>query len=425
VLIDPARIMRLEPPPAPGSAAERAEVAELVGLTRRRDGRAMEQIRFWSEGAVVRWNEIARELVAQYRTDHPNASRVYALLSVGHYDSLVTVWDNKFHFRRPRPGQVASEVSPIGPVPPNPSYPSSHAAVAACSASILSSLYPAKRDWLEARASANQETRLTAGLDFRSDMVAGEAIGRAVAAQVLEHASRDRAHGVWTGRLPNDRGSWTSAPEISPVAAAWGEVRPWLMKAVADYRAPPPPAYDSAAFRAALGEVRRISDTRSSEQSRTAALWADGDGSYAPAGRWNKIGCDLVLKYGPVELRAARLLALLNMAMMDAGIACFETKYHYWVMRPSQADPRITTPVGLPNHPSYTSAHAAFSGAASTVLGGLFPREAASLNARAEEAAISRVYGGIHYRFDGDAGLAQGRAIGELALRRGAQDGSS
>jgi membrane-associated phospholipid phosphatase len=125
------------------------------------------------------------------------------------------------------------------------------------------------------------------------------------------------------------------------------------------------------------------------------------------------------------ELRAARVLALLSMAVMDAGIACFETKYHYWEIRPFQADPAISTPVGKPNHPSYTSAHAAFSGAGSTVLAGLFPREAATLRASAAEAALSRLYGGIHYRFDGDAGLAQGKAIGQLALDRGARDGSS
>jgi len=81
--------------------------------------------------------------------------------------------------------------------------------------------------------------------------------------------------------------------------------------------------------------------------------------------------------------------------------------------------------VGLPNFPSYTSAHAAFSGAAAAVLGGLFPGEAASLSASAEEAAFARVLGGIHYRFDGDAGLAQGRGVAQLALARARQDGAS
>jgi hypothetical protein len=202
-------------------------------------------------------------------------------------------------------------------------------------------------------------------------------------------------------------------------------VKPWLMKSAAEHRAPPPPPFDSEVFRAALAEVKRFSDTRTREQERTAALWADGVGSYTPPGRWNKIASDLILKHGLTELRAGRVLALLNAAMMDAGIACWETKYHYLVMRPSQVDPSITTPVGLPNFPAYTSAHAAFSGAASALLGGLFPNEAASLNASAEEAAFSRVLGGIHYRFDGDAGLAQGRGVARLALERARKDGAS
>jgi len=80
--------------------------------------------------------------------------------------------------------------------------------------------------------------------------------------------------------------------------------------------------------------------------------------------------------------------------------------------------------VGLPNFPAYTSAHAAFSGAASALLCGLFHSECPSLTASAEEASFSRVLGGIHFRFDGDAGLAQGRAVAKLALARAAQDGA-
>jgi membrane-associated phospholipid phosphatase len=266
---------------------------------------------------------------------------------------------------------------------------------------------------------------MVAGLGFRSDIVAGESVGRAVAAQVIERARSDHANAVWAGQIPNGKGRWTTAPGALPEGARWSEVKPWLLQSAGQFRAPPPPSYDSPSFRAALAEVKRYSDTRTREQERTAALWADGIGSYTPPGRWNKIACDLALKHHFNELRASRVLAFLNMAVMDAGIACWESKYHYWLIRPSQAEPSITTPVGLPNFPAYTSAHAAFSGAASAVLGGLFPEEAASLRGSAEEAAFSRVLGGIHYRFDGDAGLEQGRAVAQLALARAAQDGAT
>jgi membrane-associated phospholipid phosphatase len=290
---------------------------------------------------------------------------------------------------------------------------------------LLGFLYPDQAQALTARAAAQQEARLVAGLHFPSDMVAGDTLGRTVAAQVVDHARRDGADAVWSGTLRAGVGLWTAAPNTQPEGARWGELKPWLMKTAAEFRAQPPPPFDSPAFRAALAEVKRFSEGRTREQERNAALWADGAGSYTPPGRWNKIASDLVLKHRLTELRASRVLALLNAAVMDAGVACWETKYHYLVLRPSQADPSITTPVGLPNFPAYTSAHAAFSGAASALLSGLFPAEAASLTASAEEAAFSRVLGGIHYRFDGDAGLAQGRAVARLALARAAQDGAA
>jgi membrane-associated phospholipid phosphatase len=426
LLLDRSALIRLPAPPARGSAAEAGELNELVGLTRRqKDPRIAEAIRYWSTGACVRWNESARELVARHRTPAPLSSRVYALVSVACYDTLISVWNNKYFYDRPRPAALASELATPDSTPAYPSYPSAHAAVGAASAAVLSFLYPGQAEALANRAAAQQEARLVAGLHFRSDMQAGESLGRAVAAQVIDHARRDGADAVFAGKLRAGKGVWAPPPEAAPEGARWGEVKPWLMKSAAEFRAPPPPAFDSPEFRAALAEVKRFSDTRTREQERTAALWADGAGSYTPPGRWNKIASDLILKHRLHELRAARVLALLNAAVMDAGIACWETKYHYLVVRPSQADPSITTPVGLPSFPSYTSAHAAFSGAGSALLGGLFPTESSSLIASAEEAAFSRVLGGIHYRFDGDAGLAQGRAVARLALGRAAQEGAS
>jgi membrane-associated phospholipid phosphatase len=162
--------------------------------------------------------------------------------------------------------------------------------------------------------------------------------------------------------------------------------------------------------------VRRYSDARTQRELDIVRHWGDGAGSYTPPGHWNRIASDLAVWYNLSEGEAAHVLALVNTAMMDAGIAVWDAKYAYWLIRPSQADPAITTPVGLPNFPSYVSGHAAFSGAASTVLGHVFPGERAQLGAQAEEAAMSRLYGGIHYRFDSDVGLRMGRAAGALVV---------
>jgi hypothetical protein len=101
---------------------------------------------------------------------------------------------------------------------------------------------------------------------------------------------------------------------------------------------------------------------------------------------------------------------------MDGLIACADAKFTYWLLRPSQADPAISLAIGLPNFPSYPSNHACFSGAAAYVLGALFPGDEQRLAGMAYDAGVSRVLGGIHYRFDSDVGLQIARDVTRLAL---------
>ncbi len=106
----------------------------------------------------------------------------------------------------------------------------------------------------------------------------------------------------------------------------------------------------------------------------------------------------------------------MSAAEFDALIGCFDAKYHYWFIRPPQADPAITLPIGLPPHPSYPSAHSCVSGSATGVLAAIFPNERDRLEAVAIEASLSRLYAGIHYRFDFVTGLALGRAVAAKAM---------
>ncbi len=106
----------------------------------------------------------------------------------------------------------------------------------------------------------------------------------------------------------------------------------------------------------------------------------------------------------------------MNAAIFDALIGCFDAKYTYWFIRPPQADPLITLPIGLPPHPSYPSAHSCVSGAATGVLMAAFPEDRNRLEAVAQEASISRLYAGIHYRFDMVAGLGLGRNTAGKAM---------
>jgi membrane-associated phospholipid phosphatase len=424
ILLPAPDAIRLPSPATAGSDREKSEVQELLVLQKQRTAKEVDAARFWNAGGCVRWNEIARDLVAKHRASHTMASRVYALLSVAQYDTLVATWNNKSFHRRERPHDRASTVLPLLPTTGESGYPSGHAALAAASAAVLSYLFPEESDFLVAKAREHQNSRLLAGMSFRSDVEAGDSLGSRVAFTVIEYARRDGSDTTSPGDFIRSEGHWSPPPNNEPIDPHWGNVRPWLLQTADQFRAPPPPADGSEEFRAALAEVRRFSDTRTQEQAHLAALWADGLGSYAPAGRWNKIAADLILEHHLNELRSARVFALVNMALMDAGISAWETKYHYLTKRPSQVDPAITTPVGEPNSPSYTCSHAAFSAAGATVLGYLFPDKKAMLDARAEEAADSRVYGGVQFRFEGNAGLTEGRAVGALAINRGRADGA-
>jgi membrane-associated phospholipid phosphatase len=126
----------------------------------------------------------------------------------------------------------------------------------------------------------------------------------------------------------------------------------------------------------------------------------------------------MIDKYHRSEVEAARILAYANTAAFDAIIACFDTKFTYWFIRPTQADPGITTAVGLPNHPSYPSAHSCESGAFEGILVDAFPAEREEIEALVQQANMSRIIGGLHYSFDGQAGLAIGRETAHLALTR-------
>lgn len=345
--------------------------------------------------ASARWNAIARDLVAKYRTDPPLASRVYALVSVAQ-DSAVSL---AAAFRGA--GRRAVD----------------HAAAVGASATVLTAAYPLEAAVLDSLARGDLADPLWSA-DTLVSVSLGDSIGRAAAQRLLAARAADGWDAPWTGSVPVGAGVWFSSasPAQPPLRPLWGSVRPWLLTRGDQLRPEPPPAFGSPAFQAALAEVRRFSDARTPRQLDIVKHWGDGAGTYTPPGHWNRTASELVTWYNLSEGDAAHVLALVNMAMMDAGIAVWDAKYAYWLVRPSQADPAITTPVGLPNFPSYVSGHAGFSGAAADVLGSLFPRERAQFAAQAEEAAVSRLYGGIHYRFDSDVGLRMGRAVAALAV---------
>lgn len=439
VLVPADSIPQVSPPNDATYAAELQEIKTLqASLTPEMDA----EIRYWCGGVVLRWNEIVRSLVVKYNvappvgaapnplkpfTNPPFSARAYALLSVGQYDALVAVWNNRYKFNRLAPFKADAGVKAVVPIPDAPSYPSEYAAVAAVSYEVLKFLFPGDSAFLADRMMKAQESRIWAGANVRSEIRAGDSLGRAVAQRIIAYAKTDGAkNGRGGDTLFTDKSKWVSLeiPARPPMLPLWGKVKLWVTPNVEAARPAPPPALGSAEFQTALAEVKKYSENRTREEWRIADFWADGAGTATPPGHWNIIACDLIRKYQMNELRCARMLALLNMAMHDAAVCCWDVKYLYVYPRPSQMDPSIRTATGIPNFPSYTSGHSTFSASAAEVLGYVFPAEEARMKAYAEEAAMSRLYGCIHYRFDNEAGQESGAKIGRFVVERGRADGS-
>ncbi|HET7526317.1 MAG TPA: hypothetical protein VFK10_10285, partial [Burkholderiaceae bacterium] len=258
------------------------------------------------------------------------------------------------------------------------------------------------------------------GPQSRAAYLSGVEVGRRAAAQVVTLAQADRVSEPWSGTLPvgNDKWSSRQQPPTPPLGPNLGNVRTFFLASGADYRAPSPPAYGSEAFQAEVRQVRTVSDNRTNSQVRIAQYWENLTGSYS-AGNWNTVARSAMAARGFDEASTARTLALMHMASFDANVACHDSKYVYWVPRPTQADPQITLPIGVPNHPSYPSNHACISGSIGRVLDATLPSTNGMYEAMGRQAGESRVYAGIHYPMDVDTGLDIARKVAARALQVG------
>ena len=429
VLSSPGQIA-VPPPPAPGSAAGKADLAEVRRLAKARTPGAERGARFWNrQPAMEPWLQVSFDVVASRAKDPVAASRAYGLLSVAMYDATVAAWRAKYRYRRSAPEGVDA----LFARGPDPSYPSEQAVIGGAASRVLAYLYPelpaARLDAMAERAAGS---RVAAGVSYPSDARAGLALGRTVGEAVIAYAKRDGSTREWDGKRPRARGSWEPPPgslarPVEPEAGAW---KTWVMDSGRQFRSPPPPAYGSAAFRK---EAQAVADTKARltpEQKRIASFWAGGQGTALPPGVWNQVVLSFLHREPLSVPRAARVLALLNVAQADAGVASWDTKYAYWVTRPENAirdlgiDKRWKPFLDTPFFPAYVSGHATYSGAAGEVLAYLFPDEARLFRSKAQEAATSRVYGGIHYPMDGVQGIRMGRQIGRLVVARARADGA-
>jgi membrane-associated phospholipid phosphatase len=272
---------------------------------------------------------------------------------------------------------------------------------------VLSELLPDRADELAGLEQEAVGSRLLAGAAYPSEARAGLALGRAVGYLAILRARSDRSDTQGPVIPPSGDATWIPtppafAPALEPFAGTW---KTWNLRRGDELRPPAPPPYLGRVHRAGIQEVYDIASALTDRQREIAQFWNDGPGSETPPGHWNRIALELVEHARLSPGRGAFVLAVLNTTQADAFIACWNAKYTHWTKRPvtlvrSLFDREYLSLIATPPFPAYPSGHSTTSGAASTVLGALFPARARDLAAMADAAAISRLYGGIHYRFD-------------------------
>jgi hypothetical protein len=375
---------------------------------------------------VTDWNEIMVSALTATNTSPQNAGRIAAITHAAVFDAVNGI-DRRY---------TPYFVTQVGP-----SGASRRAAAVQAAYVVLRTLLPAQAPGLGRQRDASIAT-----IESEESVDGGVAWGEFVATELLKERSTDGfpAGGVQdNGSL--DVGKWRPEAGLPAVTPWLAVLTPFVMPSPDHFRPGGPPALDSAAYASDFEEVKRLGratgSSRTPEQTVIAFFWTDNTFSH-----WNRIAVSLALQRRTRLSENARLFALLNIAMADAGIAVWDAKFLYRLWRPfsaiplaetdgnaaTAADAGWTSLLVTPNHQEYPSGHGGLSGAAARVLAGIFgdrttfthrtdtapfaPRTHRSFSAAADEANNSRVYGGIHFRSAVRDGRIIGDNVGRLAM---------
>jgi hypothetical protein len=396
------------------------------------------------------WFELLYDVVKAEKTPPPLASRVYGLTAIALYESIVA--GAKTH------RSLAGQLNNLTASPPPPANGRLHWAAVANTAiaHAVRGLYPTISPNTLGQISKLEQTLAA---EFRGDVASATdyeraaAHGRAASAAILSWASTDgfAAHDRCTYIAPvREPARWRPTPPFfmpAPLQPCWGQLRPMALKSGQECAAPGPPKFSdntASEFYAAAMEVHKVGLGLTAEQKTIADYWADNAGdSGTPPGHWIDIVSQIARRDNLSLTRAAEAYARVGIAVHDAFIGCWYTKYIHDLKRPvTYINDNIygqwRSYISTPPFPSYPSGHAVQSSAAAQVLTDMFgsrgftdathtnhglkpalrPRAFNSFQHAATEAAISRLYGGIHYAFDSNDGLISGECIGRAILER-------
>ena len=409
----------------------------------------------YSAGVVTDWFSLSLQLVQQTPGfSAPVAARAFGYLGLTLYEAVVPGM----------PGHIslAGQLNELSSLPwAQPDEPLhwptvANAALATMTRMMLSHASAenkARIDLLERNMALKHAPDFDPG-DLTPDISnRSETFGRLMAMAVMTWARTDGGHEAW-GPLRRDQaryvppggaGQWSATPPAfaPPLLPRWGDNRPFVLKNAGECPAPAAPAYSEDAgseFHRSALEVHRISTQATQEQRQFALYWADDPGKTpTPAGHWVFIANDLLKARKASLADAALTFGLLNMAMSDAFVAAWATKYSLNVPRPVTYVQLVIDSAWVPSlmdtppFPEYPSGHSVQSSAAAGVLAQLFgartgftdnthndrgwgPRTFETFRSAADEAARSRLYAGIHFGFGITGGQAQGHCVATRVL---------
>lgn len=378
--------------------------------------------------ATVEWNGEARALVVSHLRNPIVAGRGYALLAMAQYGAVVAADADENDS-----GMLPDNGDGFGPGG-RARYEALRGAVAGASAQVLAYLHASAADLDAATVRRTLEAMVVADGNtgpgaVHPQFTRGLAIGRAWGDKLVAWGMTDGFSRSFSDvqtqfalTIPTDPDHWRAAPPPTlPAGYQFPWMRPYYLTSPSQFHAATPPVYKSAEFNAAIAETRGYSILPATDPERirqvNAARTLDlGVGTVTGLGGWDLVAEQYIAESQMDERGAAHVLAVLNTGVVDAVIGCWESKYTYFYIRPVQADPTIQVVFPTPNHPSYPSGHSCVSGAAATVLADFFPQHSADVENMKIQNGLSRLYAGIHYHFDINAGQLLGSKAGAAAL---------
>ena len=403
-------------PPAPPDKKEtQDEINVLRQLQKQRDAAVMDRIRYWNSGApAYRWNEIAVAEMTNRGLNTLIAGRDLALVHAAVSDATVAAWHAKYLYNRERPSEFDPSIKPAIDVPNSPSYPAEHAVAAGAASAVLAYLFEDKAGRFNDLAQEAADAFTSAGINYPKDVEEGLELGRRVAALVIERGKSDGSGLKWTGTPPPPGPcTWQGQNPVLPQAAVW---KTWALSSPSEFRPPAPLDCTSPEFAAQMAEVKNLQ--RTLRTNALAFFWEYGAGGSRGYWFWNKELSAKLLEYRLDDNPplVARAYALESIAYHDSVVGCWDAKYTYWAIRPAQFDSTFQSLFATPSHPSYPSAHSCLSGAAAAVLAYLFPYDAGDFSDTFEQLAESRLWAGLHFRNDLDAGKHLGEQVAAKAI---------